>query len=284
MTPLETEYSPSSCVASIDDELAAYAAASAAAAATLPHRTIAYGPHPDERAIVFDGPIGAPLHVFIHGGYWQALGAADCLMMAPALVAAGLRVASIDYTLAPAASIGEMIDQCCRAVASLIDELHPTDTSVSGSSAGAHLAAHVAQHEPRVARAVLLSGVYRLAPLVRTYINEPLGLTAATAAQWSVDLERRPAAEVLVVHGSNETEAFKAQSALLAAAWAAPLVEVVGRNHFDLVFDLPALVSAASADAAWGLPSSSGAPTSAAGAAACRVRVEAAALGGPAAR
>ena len=242
MTPLETEYSPSSCVASIDDELAAYAAASAAAAATLPHRTIAYGPHPDERAIVFDGPIGAPLHVFIHGGYWQALGAADCLMMAPALVAAGLRVASIDYTLAPAASIGEMIDQCCRAVASLIDELHPTDTSASGSSAGAHLAAHVAQHEPRVARAVLLSGVYRLAPLVRTYINEPLGLTAATAAQWSVDLERRPAAEVLVVHGSNETEAFKAQSAAAAAAWNVEVVEVVGRNHFDLVFELPALV------------------------------------------
>ena len=145
---------------------------------------------------------------------------------------------------------------------------------MSGSSAGGHLAAHVVSDEPRVDRAVLLSGVYRLAPIVHTYVNEPLGLTSMTAAQWSVDLGRRPAAEVLVVHGSNETEAFKAQSAVLAAAWAAPLVEVVGRNHFDLVFDLPALSSRRVRE--WVL--------AAAGAAGRRVSVESETLGRLAAR
>ena len=46
---------------------------------------------------------------------------------------------------------------------------------------------------------------------------------------------------MLVVHGDNETDAFKAQSARFAGAWAAPVVEVVGRHHFDLAFDLAAI-------------------------------------------
>ena len=88
---------------------------------------------------------------------------------------------------------------------------------------------------------LLASGVYDLTPLVHTYVNQPLGLDDAGAPTLSVHAPRPPDVQVLVVHGDNETDACKAQSARLAAAWAAPLVEVVGRHHFDLVFDLAAL-------------------------------------------
>ena len=44
-----------------------------------------------------------------------------------------------------------------------------------------------------------------------------------------------------MLHGRNETAAFKAQSARLAAAWGVPSVEVDDRNHFDLVHDLAAI-------------------------------------------
>jgi arylformamidase len=240
MTPLEIEYSPSSRVASLDHELQVYAAAGERVRAGA-HRVVPYGDHPDEWAVVVDAAPGAPLHLFVHGGYWQALSAWDGLSMVPDLSAAGVSVASINYTLAPSATIGEMIEQCRRGFDAVVAATEPRGVTLSGSSAGAHLAAHVALRRQGVDRLFLLSGVYDLGPLVQTYVNEPLGLTHESAAAWSVPFDERPAAAVTVVHGDNETDAFKAQSRRLAEAWDAPLVEVPGRHHFDLVAELPRL-------------------------------------------
>ncbi len=242
LTGREREYSPSTRVASLDDELRRYATISAAVAARTPPRPLAYGAAPDERLLVIESAPGAPLHVFVHGGYWQALGAGDSLFPAAELLVAGRSYAAVEYTLAPAATIGEIVEQCLRAVEVVVAELSPSSVTLSGSSAGAHLAAHVAQRtRVRIDRLVLLSGIYRLGPLVGTYVNDALGLDASTAEQWSVPLQPRPAAQVLVLHGEHETAAFKAQSARLAAAWGVPVVEVVGRNHFDLVHDLASI-------------------------------------------
>ena len=244
-TAHEREYSPSSCIPSIDVELARYAELSRAAA-SLPHRSLPYGELDggldDERLVVFDGPVGAPLHVFVHGGYWQALSADDSLIAAPELVAAGHSFAAVDYTLAPRATIGTMIDQCVRAFERVVDDLRPSAITLSGSSAGAHLAAHVAQRTAvGIDRLILLSGMFQLEPLRSTTVNDTLGLDAAQADAWSVPLSPRPTCQVVIVHGRNETAAFKAQSARLAAAWGVPAVEVDDRNHFDLVHDLAAI-------------------------------------------
>jgi len=240
-TAHEREYSPSSCIPSIDVELARYAELSRAAA-SLPHRSLPYGEIDDERLVVFDGPVGAPLHVFVHGGYWQALSADDSLIAAPELVAAGHAFAAVGYTLAPRATIGTMIDQCVRALERVIDDLRPSAITLSGSSAGAHLAAHVAQRTSvGIDRLILLSGMFQLEPLRDTSVNDALGLDAAQADAWSVPLSPRPTCQIAIVHGRNETVAFKAQSARLAAAWGVPAVEVDDRNHFDLVHDLAAI-------------------------------------------
>lgn len=243
MTPLEREYSPSTRVASLDDELARYREASDQAV-RLAHEVVPTGDRADEFAVVFDVP-GAPaegLHVFIHGGYWQALSAWDSLAPAPACVAAGTAFAAVNYTLAPHATIATMIDQCTAALDELEHRFPAVVVTLSGSSAGAHLAAHVALRRPAmVDRLLLASGVFDLTPLVHTYVNDALGLDDPGARALSIDAPCPSGVQVLVVHGDNETDAFKDQSARLAAAWGAPVVEVVGRHHFDLVFDLAAL-------------------------------------------
>ncbi|MEZ5251086.1 MAG: alpha/beta hydrolase fold domain-containing protein [Ilumatobacteraceae bacterium] len=63
--------------------------------------------------------------MFVHGGYWQALGAADSWMPATESVASGTSFAAVDYTLAPAAPIGTIVEQCVRAVEVVVAELRP---------------------------------------------------------------------------------------------------------------------------------------------------------------
>jgi arylformamidase len=241
LTGHEREYSPSTCIPSIDVELERYRRASSAAASLVTH-TLSSDAGGAERVLAAEAFPGAPLHVFVHGGYWQALGAVDSLLPAPELVAGGRSFAAVDYTLAPEVTIGAMIDECVRALELVVRTLRPSAVTLSGSSAGAHLAAHVAlRTSVRVDRLILLSGMFQLQPLLGTYIAEPLALDELTAAAWSVPLDRTPAAQLFVLHGEHETAAFKAQSARLAARWGAPVVEVCDRNHFDLLHDLAAI-------------------------------------------
>ena len=102
-----------------------------------------------------------------------------------------LRIAAIDYTLAPQASVGFIVEQCRRAIASLHRQASALGFDarriyVSGNSAGAHLAAMLlvagwqaayGLADDVVAGAVLLSGIYDLEPLMGTYIDAALHLT-----------------------------------------------------------------------------------------------------------
>jgi arylformamidase len=109
--------------------------------------------------------------------------------------------------------------------------------TLSGSSAGAHLAAFAARTVP-VERLVLLSGIYDLRPLVETYVNDAVGLAPSEAAELSPLLWSPPQVSAAVVWGENETEAFKRQSTLYAAHLGVAPREIPGRNHFDIVHDL----------------------------------------------
>ena len=244
MTPLEREYSPSTRVASLAAEIERYRVDSDRAAA-LGHEVAIYGPHPDEFAVVVRPHLGGHLHVFIHGGYWQELSAWDSL--GPALGFAdqpNTSFAAVNYSLAPAADLPTMITQCRTALHLLQGRYQPTSVTLSGSSAGAHLAAHTAlTAQGPLDLVVLLSGVYDLTPLVHTYVNDALGLSTASAREYSVPFDVLPAAPVVVAHGDNETSAFIAQSAALAEAWDAELLEVPDRNHFDVVFELASIDS-----------------------------------------
>lgn len=269
---LAREYSPSSCVADLGAELAAYTAQSRAAHAALEVRAgLRYGPERPETLDLFPaaGPAAgpavgpgtglAPLHVFVHGGYWQELDKADSAFAAPGLTARGTAYAAVGYGLAPAWPLDAIVAQVRRAVHWLLDHAEelgadPARVQVAGSSAGAHLAAMALLGPPsprgrRAAGGVLLSGVYDLEPITLTYVNDALGLDAASARRNSPLLlvgegaGRPPLPPLLLAVGEHETGEFARQQAEFAAAVrraGVPVEEmtVAGRNHFDLPLDL----------------------------------------------
>lgn len=259
----EREYSPSSCIGGdYRPFIAAYAERSAAARARFTgpasRLDLAYGAGSAQRLDLFvpaaPAASGAPpLLVFIHGGYWQELSKNESSFAAADALAQGFAFAALDYTLAPAATVAAMVEECRRALRWL--RAHASELGagggrlvVAGSSAGAHLAAMCAL--PRAGEAalvdgaVLVSGIYEVEPLVGTSINAALGLDAAAARAVSpalADLRGFPPA--VVCWGAVETAEFKRQgrdfaAALRRAGTRCDDFEVPGRNHFDVILDL----------------------------------------------
>ncbi|MGB8521474.1 MAG: alpha/beta hydrolase [Candidatus Acidiferrales bacterium] len=257
---IEKEYSPSSCVPSIEPFLAEYALRSRKAEqALICQKDLQWGDKPDETLDFFPAASrDAPLLVFIHGGYWQELSKNESLFAAADCVANGIAFAAINYTLAPKAGVETIVDQCRRAVAWLHGQagalgFHRDRLYLSGSSAGAHLAAMLLlkgwQHtagvtDNAIAGAILLSGVYDIEPLVGTRVATPLNLTASDAAGLSpMRLGLGRPVPTIVAWGENETSEFKRQSRsyaarLEAAEFPVSVFEVTGANHFDIVFGL----------------------------------------------
>jgi arylformamidase len=256
----ERQYSPSTCVAAIEPLLDAYVARSREAEAHLTcQKNVRWGERPDDTFDYFPAAsASSPLLVYFHGGYWQEHSKDESLFAAPDCVANGIAFAAIDYTLAPRASVATIVEQCRRAIASL----HRQATTlgfdarriyVSGNSAGAHLAAMLlvagwqdahGLADDVIAGAVLLSGIYDIEPLMGTYIDAALHLTAESAAALSpLRLKLGRPVKTIVAWGDNETGEFKRQSRAFAAALArsgfpVSAFELPGTNHFDIVFGL----------------------------------------------
>ena len=249
---LESEYSPSSVSKHPASwYIEEYGRRSAAVRNSLGERLekCRYGSGDDEYTLVARHSDSAPLLVFIHGGYWRALSADECCMWAQDALDSGFSFASINYTLAPMASLERIVAQCRLATSWLSTEsgLHPARTVISGSSAGAHLAAMCSTAHPQpqnIGGAVLLSGVFDLTPLVSTTVNDAVMLTRPDAVRLSPQhAPVNPIDRVVALWGREETEAFKSQSRtyaekLAAAGVPASTVEVAGCDHFDLIYDL----------------------------------------------
>jgi arylformamidase len=218
-----------------------------------------WGERPDEIFDYFPAAFAhAPLLVYFHGGYWQEHSKDESLFAAPDCVGNGIAFAAVDYTLAPRASVGFIVEQCRRAIASLHQQAAALGFDarriyVAGNSAGAHLAAMLlvagwqaayGLADDVVAGAVLLSGIYDLEPLVGTYIDAALHLTDEDVAALSpLRLKAGRPVRTVVAWGDNETAEFKRQSRAFAAAlmesgFPVSAFELAGTNHFDIVFGL----------------------------------------------
>jgi arylformamidase len=256
----EREYSPSSCAPSSASMIAEYASRSRQAERNLRcQKNLSWGDGLNETFDFFPAASPeAPLLLFIHGGYWQELSKDDSLFAAPDCVANGIAYAAIEYTLAPRANIATIVDECRRAVASLHRQAATLGFDcrrlyVAGSSAGAHLAAMLLVRgwhetygvgEDAIAGAILLSGIYDLAPLIGTYIDSSLQLTSAEAAALSpIRLQHGRPMPAIVAWGEFETGEFKRQNRdyaekLRAEGFPVSAFEAAGTNHFDIVFGL----------------------------------------------
>ncbi len=263
---LDREYDNRAKVPDATDYLARYARASAAARRALPARLdLPYGPSPAERLDLFwpggpppPGAPPAPVHVFIHGGYWRALDKADFSFVARALAPAGALVAVINYALIPTVDMAELVRQCRAAVAWLYREApafggDARRLTVSGHSAGGHLTAMLMATDwpafaglpPDVVRAGCgISGLYDLEPIRLCYLNDTLGLTPEAARRYSpIHLRPASSAPLLLPVGALEGPEYHRQTEALAAAWqahgvACEIMDMPGHHHFSIVCEL----------------------------------------------
>lgn len=246
MNELDRQYSPSSLAPDAAEIIAGWTTRSAA---TRPGRTVRYGQGPRTALELFPG---APLLVFVHGGFWQQLSKDDVTFLAEGALAAGIGYAALGYPLAPDADLDEIVASVRAGLWWLVDHV-PGPIHLCGHSAGAHLVAMALLdgwlpdgRSPAdvFAGAMLVSGVYELEPIRHTYVNRPLGLDEAGAARNSPIRtlpDRLP--PLVLACGEVETAEFHRQQRDFAAAARAlggPVTELVtpGRNHFDILDDL----------------------------------------------
>ncbi len=256
-TELDQEYSPRSMIGGdLTPYLDSYAALSAQYRAQMEVReNLAYGDSPTQVLDFFPAKgAGAPLHVFIHGGYWQALSQRESAMMAPALIEAEHSFATLNYTLAPDARIGEMVEECRDALLWLAAQAEtlgfdPSRITLSGHSAGAQLVSMVmagsandlARAGLRVRDVILISGVYDLEPISLTPVNDPLQLTPVEVNDLSpIRHLPRPGPRYHVTVAERDTPEFIRQSRdyaelLRKAGHSIGFDLKKGMQHFDII-------------------------------------------------
>jgi len=225
------------------------------------HIDLAYGDGAGEKLDIFPAAhtspaSGAPVLVFIHGGYWRSLDKGDFSFIAPALNAAGATVVLPNYALCPVVDIEHIALQMTRALAWVWHHAaqYGADNSrigVVGHSAGGHLATMLLSCRWKDVDAALpaqplhaalsISGLFDLEPLRKVpSLQADLKLTPAAVRRLSPAFFPRPKiGRLFTAVGMEESDEFLRQNALIRDVWgptAVPVCETLaGLNHFSVV-------------------------------------------------
>jgi arylformamidase len=247
---LEAEYNNRARVPEHPQHLASWQRDAAAwrQACPRPELDIAYGPRPREKLDLFHpGPGDAPLALYIHGGYWQALDRSFSSHCARGLNGLGVAVAVPSYDLCPEVTLATIVAQM-RAAALALWRMRGRRMLAIGHSAGGHLAAMLLATDWRamdpalpadlVAAALPISGVFELEPLRATSVGTALALDAATARALSPRHLPAPGRPLHCVVGGAESSEFLRQGREMAAAWAGGFEAVPGADHFTVIAPL----------------------------------------------
>ena len=188
----------------------------------------------------------APCVVFIHGGYWQRNAKEQFSNLIAGPYARGWSAALPGYTLAPDASLTEIVAEINAALdwLGVHGPAHGINGPIvlSGWSAGGHLTAMCLGH-PLVKAGLAISGVFELGPVRDTYLNEKLRLTEEEVV--SLSPMRLPLADkpLAFAYGTAELPPLVSDSRDLHALRSAAhlpgaLIPVPRANHFTIVHEL----------------------------------------------
>ena len=188
----------------------------------------------------------APCLVFLHGGYWQRNSREVFAMLVEGVAAHGWSVAIPSYTLAPEATLTQIVMEISAALDWLASDAEACGIAgpmvLAGWSAGAQLVAMTLDH-PRIVAGLAISGVYELAPIRDTVLNNALRLTDQEIT--SLSPLRLPAVQkrLDIVYGSVELPALVFDSiqlheARVAAGAPGMLHPIEGANHFSILGEL----------------------------------------------
>ncbi len=214
------------------------------------HLDLRYGPRERNRIDFLKARDGAPTLLFIHGGYWQNRAKETFALFAEGVMAHGINVALIGYTLAPDAALDRIVMEIHAGVDFLGTQLPALGGDsrgivVSGWSAGGHLTAMALSH-PKVRAGMAISGIYDLEPIRHSYLNVKLGLDEAASRKNSPMMQAGgPAKPLSLVVGSAELPLLRKQTADFAghrARYGLPVTyeEIPGADHFTIMKEMAA--------------------------------------------
>jgi arylformamidase len=163
----------------------------------------------------------APLHVFLHGGYWRARDKADYSFVADALAPHGISTIVMNYDLCPEVEVGDIVEQVKRGFSWIRENAaayacQAANLTASGHSAGAHLIAAALsdpEHRDGPHAALLISGIYELEPVLHISVNEQIRMRPEAVDGLS-PLRHPPSGSrsLAMVAGSAEPAGWVAQS------------------------------------------------------------------------
>ena len=212
------------------------------------HIDLRYGPRERNRIDFLKVGDNAPTLLFIHGGYWQARAKEVFTVVAEGPMAHGINVALIGYTLAPDATLDEIVAEIHAGIDYLTGQLPALGAAadgivVSGWSAGGHLTSMALSH-PKVRAGMAISGIYDLEPIRHSYLNEKLKADEAVSRRNSpMMMADGPLKPLSLVVGSAELPLLRKQTADFAghrARHGLPVTceEIPGADHFTILHEM----------------------------------------------
>ena len=255
---IDREYDTDAAVPEVGTLQARYAEASERTRETMPCRLdVAYGADEVEKLDIFlpDDPVGAPVQVFIHGGYWRMGSRKGRAFPAESFCAAGAIWVALGYPLAP----GVTLDRIVQAVRDGLAWVWRNAESfggdrarihVAGNSAGGHLTAMLAATDwrrdyridaPVVAGACAISGLFDLAPMRHFQAQDWLQLDEDAVRRNSPLLHEPPTGcRMIVAVGEKESAEFRRQSTEYFETWLgwghpAELLITPGDDHYTII-------------------------------------------------
>ena len=217
---------------------------------------VRFGPTVDETIDIFPArKPGAPVLVFIHGGYWVMFGNKDFSFVARGLVNRDVTVVVVNYSLCPGVTINEITRQNRAAIAWLYGEGPGFNADISrifiaGHSAGGQQVGMLVQTDwqgeyglPKdiIKGGIPISGVFDLHPLRYSYLQPKLLLTHETILSQSPYLNIPSSGPpLLVTFGKDETKEFHRQSTDFLKAWHAnglrgEMLVQEGKHHLSVI-------------------------------------------------
>jgi acetyl esterase/lipase len=206
-----------------------------------------YGRRPRNRIDIFRcGKAHAPLLVYIHGGYWQRNAKEFFACLAEGPIARGFDAAFVGYTLAPEATLTEIVGEVRMAIHWLRVngpryDIASAKLIVSGWSAGGHLTAMaLADADAGLA----ISGIFDIEPCRLNYLNDALRLTMEEQVLLSpIRQLPRSSPPLVIAYGTAELPELQRQSrdyhnARRRAHLPSELLPIDNHDHFSILEEM----------------------------------------------
>lgn len=216
---------------------------------------VPFGPTLAEHVDVYPAGEGAPVLIYVHGGFWCLRTSKEFGFVARGPASRGVATVVTNYALCPKVTMDEIVRQTRAAVAWAYNNASsfggdPGRIHVAGHSAGGHLVAMLLATDwegeyglPNdvVKGCTAISGLFDLAPFPYTFLQPRLQLGWDQALRNSPILHIPDAAPpLLVAYGEDETDEFKRQSEEFLATWRASGLDTErlilrGKNHYEVI-------------------------------------------------